>query len=45
MAEYADEFGIDRYHRSFSAGTTLYYAGAPATDLYLIGSGRVQLVK
>ncbi|MBW2375000.1 MAG: Crp/Fnr family transcriptional regulator, partial [Deltaproteobacteria bacterium] len=37
--------GIDRYHRSFSAGTTLYYAGAPATDLYLIGSGRVQLVK
>jgi CRP-like cAMP-binding protein len=45
MAESADEFGIDRYHRSFSAGTTLYYAGAPATDLYLIGSGRVQLVK
>jgi CRP-like cAMP-binding protein len=45
MAESADELGIDRYHRSFSAGTTLYYAGAPATDLYLIGSGRVQLVK
>ena len=45
MAESADELEIDRYHRSFSAGTTLYYAGAPATDLYLIGSGRVQLVK
>ncbi|MBW1906334.1 MAG: Crp/Fnr family transcriptional regulator [Deltaproteobacteria bacterium] len=45
MADSADELGIDRYHRSFSAGTTLYYAGAPATDLYLIGSGRVQLVK
>jgi len=45
MAESTDELGIDRYHRSFSAGTTLYYAGAPATDLYLIGSGRVQLVK
>ena len=45
MAESADELGIDQYHRSFSAGTTLYYAGAPATDLYLIGSGRVQLVK
>jgi len=45
MAESADDVGIDRYHRSFSAGTALYYAGAPATDLYLIGSGRVQLIK
>jgi CRP-like cAMP-binding protein len=45
MAESGDEVGIDRYHRSFSAGATLYYAGAPATDLYLISSGRVQLVK
>jgi len=45
MAESADDVGIDRYHRSFSAGTTLYYAGAPATDLFLIGSGRVQLIK
>jgi CRP-like cAMP-binding protein len=45
MAESVDEVGIDRYHRSFSAGTTLYYAGAPATEVYLIGSGRVQLVK
>jgi CRP-like cAMP-binding protein len=45
MAESTDELGIDRYYRSFSAGTTLYYAGAPATELYLIRTGRVQLVK
>ncbi len=45
MAESAEELGIDRYYRSFSAGTTLYYAGAPATELYLIRSGRVQLTK
>ncbi len=45
MAEPTDELGVDRYHRSFSAGTTLYYAGAPATELYLISSGRVQLLK
>jgi len=45
MAESADELGIDRYYRSFSAGTTLYYAGAPATELYLIRTGRVKLVK
>ena len=45
MAESTDELGIDRYYRSFSAGTTLYYAGAPATELYLIRAGRVQLVK
>jgi len=45
MAESTEELGIDRYHRSFSAGTTLYYAGAPATELYLIRSGRVQLTK
>ena len=45
MSESTEELGIDRYHRSFSAGTTLYYAGAPATELYLIRSGRVQLTK
>ena len=45
MAESADELGIDRYYRSFSAGATLYYAGAPATELYLIRTGRVRLVK
>ena len=45
MAESTDELGIDRYYRSFSAGTTLYYAGAPASELYLIRTGRVQLLK
>ena len=45
MAASTDELGIDRYYRSFSAGTTLYYAGAPATELYLIREGRVQLTK
>jgi len=45
MADSTDELEIDRYYRSFSAGTTLYYAGAPATELYLIREGRVQLVK
>ena len=45
MAESTDELGIDRYYRSFSAGTTLFYAGAPATELYLIRTGRVRLLK
>jgi len=43
--ESAQEIGIDGYRRSFSAGETLYYAGAPATDLFLIREGRVQLFK
>jgi CRP-like cAMP-binding protein len=45
MADAADELGIDRYYRSFSAGSPLYYAGAPATELYLIRDGRVRLFK
>ncbi|MDH4282297.1 MAG: Crp/Fnr family transcriptional regulator [Myxococcales bacterium] len=45
MPETREELGIDRYHRSFSAGATLYYAGAPASELYLIRTGRVQLIK
>jgi CRP-like cAMP-binding protein len=45
MAESTDGPAIDRYYRSFSAGATLYYAGAPATELYLIRTGRVRLVK
>ena len=45
MAESTDELGIDRHYRSFSAGTTLFYAGAPATELYLIRTGRVRLLK
>jgi len=45
MPELADELGIERYYKSFSAGSTLYYAGAPASELYLIRQGRVQLIK
>jgi len=45
MAEPADELGIEEYYRSFSAGATLYYAGAPADELYLIRDGRVRLLK
>ena len=45
MVETADALGIDRYYRSFSAGSTLYYAGAPATELYLIRDGRVRVFK
>jgi len=45
MVESAEQLGIDGYRRSFSAGATLYYAGAPATELYLIREGRVQLFK
>lgn len=45
MAELGDELGIESYYRSFPPGTTLYYAGAPADELFLIRSGRVRLVK
>ena len=45
MAAPADELRPEGYRRRFSAGTTLYYAGAPATELFLIGEGRVQLFK
>jgi len=45
MAEPTEEPGVDRYFRSFSAGATLYYAGAPATELFLIRTGKVQLLK
>lgn len=45
MAAPADELHTEGYRRRFSAGATLYYAGAPATELFLIGEGRVQLFK
>ncbi len=45
MAENGDGLGIDRYYRSFSAGSMLYDAGVPATELYLIREGRVRLFK
>lgn len=45
MPDSSDELGIDGYYRSFSAGETLFYAAAPAAELYLIREGRVQLFK
>jgi CRP/FNR family cyclic AMP-dependent transcriptional regulator len=45
VAQPTDEFGVERYYRSFSAGATLYYAGAPADKLYLIREGKVRLIK
>jgi len=45
MADSVDEHGIDEFYRNFSAGQTLYYAGAPARELYLIRQGQVQLFK
>jgi CRP-like cAMP-binding protein len=45
MDEPTDDAGMSRYHRRFSAGTTLYHAGAPANELYLIREGRVRLFK
>ena len=45
MAELGEELGIESYYRSFSAGTTLFYAGAPADELFLISDGRVRLLK
>lgn len=45
MVQWAEDLGTDAYRRSFSSGATLFYAGAPATELYLIATGRVQLFK
>lgn len=45
MVESSEQPGIESYYRSFSAGTTLYYAGSPAHELFLIRDGRVQLLK
>ena len=45
MVESSDDIGIDRYRQSFSAGEILYYAGAPAEELFLIREGRVRLIK
>jgi CRP-like cAMP-binding protein len=45
MADSDGEPGIDASYRSFSAGETLYYAGAPAGQLYLIRQGQVELFK
>lgn len=45
MAESGDELRIESYYRSFSAGATLFYAGAPADELFLIRDGRIRLLK
>jgi len=45
MADSGEEPGIESEYRSFSAGATLYYAGAPARELFLIREGRVRLLK
>jgi CRP-like cAMP-binding protein len=45
MEEPTHDAGMSRYHRRFPAGTTLYHAGAPANELYLIRDGRVRLFK
>jgi CRP-like cAMP-binding protein len=45
MADSSDGLALDEFYQSFSAGMTLYYAGAPADSLYLIREGRVRLWK
>ena len=45
MVDSSEQPEIESYYRSFSAGTTLYYAGSPAHELFLIRDGRVQLLK
>lgn len=45
MADSNDELSVEDFYRSFPAGTTLYYAGAPSESLYLIREGRVRLWK
>jgi CRP/FNR family cyclic AMP-dependent transcriptional regulator len=45
MVESSDALGIESYYRSFSAGATLYFAGAPADELFLIRDGRVRLLR
>jgi CRP/FNR family cyclic AMP-dependent transcriptional regulator len=45
MADSGEEPGTESDYRSFSAGKTLYYAGAPAKELFLIRDGQVRLLK
>jgi CRP/FNR family cyclic AMP-dependent transcriptional regulator len=45
MVDSGDELSVERHYRSYSAGTTLYYAGAPADEIYLIKEGRIRLMK
>lgn len=45
MADSGSEPGVESYYRSFSAGSILYYAGAPADTLFLIRDGRARLLR
>jgi len=45
MADSGEEPGTESDYHSFSAGKTLYYAGAPAKELFLIRDGQVRLLK
>lgn len=45
MAESGEVPALESDHRSFSAGAVLFYAGAPANELFLIRAGRVRLLK
>lgn len=45
MVDSGEESGIESEYRTFSAGARLYYAGAPASELFLIREGRVRLMK
>jgi CRP-like cAMP-binding protein len=45
MADSSDGLEVEDYYRSFSAGSVLFRAGAPADALYLVREGRVRLSK
>ncbi len=45
MAQEPDAVAGGSHERRFPAGSTLFYAGAPARELYLIREGRVRLLK
>ena len=45
MADSGEQPGTESDYHSFSAGKTLYYAGAPAKELFLIRDGQVRLLK
>lgn len=44
MAEPTDTLAVERYVRTYSAGATLFRAGDPAAELFLIRDGQVELV-
>lgn len=44
MADPTETLAIERYVRTYSAGATLFRAGDPATALFLLREGQVELV-